>query len=115
MHFVLRGGNHGSPITNLHLGNTRLDSKRFIESIPAEKWEAVKAVCERVAKECFSESLYLGLDVLITPDLEQVYILEVNAFGDLLPRITHEGFDTYSYEIIECFKRTANRKKYKTN
>jgi hypothetical protein len=59
------------------------------------------SVCERAMTECFPRSLYAGIDVLIEPDFRTSRILEVNAFGDLLPWNLHEGRDTYAWEVEE--------------
>ena len=34
---------------------------------------------------CFPKSLYAGIDLRISPDYQHHQVLEVNAFGDLLP------------------------------
>jgi hypothetical protein len=33
------------------------------------------------------------------PDLRRPVVLEMNAFGDLLPNVLHNGLDTYSAEL----------------
>ena len=48
---------------------------------------------------CFAESLYAGIDLLLTPDYRHHRVLEVNAFGDLLPRLLWNGLDTYQAEV----------------
>lgn len=104
-HFVVRTSK--SPMTNLHLGNARGDSRVFLDMIQPESWERLKETCVRVARECFPRSLYMGIDVLVTPDMRDHYILEVNAFGDLIPRIFDRNMDTYHAEVqaaIEAFR-----------
>lgn len=98
-HFVVRVGN--SPMTNLHLGNPRGDAAALLESIGSEAWENAKSVCERASAE-FPESLYAGVDLLIAAPRRsrpRLAILEINAFGDLLPGVLHAGQDTYGAEI----------------
>jgi hypothetical protein len=57
------------------------------------------ATCERVMRECFPGSLHGGVDLLISSDFRRHAVLEVNAFGDLLPGVTCDGVDTYAAEI----------------
>ena len=47
----------------------------------------------------FPNSLYCGVDLMILPDWEQHAVLEINAFGDLLPGVLWNGVDTYESEI----------------
>jgi hypothetical protein len=61
-------------------------------------WAAAMRTCEAAAA-CFPESLHAGVDLRIAPDFQRHSVLEVNAFGDLLPGVLSEGKDTYSAEI----------------
>jgi hypothetical protein len=87
-----------SPITNLHLGNSRGDLSAIIANIGSSKFEAIKNVAEQTAA-CFPDCLYLGVDVLISANLKQIMVLEVNAFGDLLPNLTDAGENIYQAQI----------------
>jgi glutathione synthase/RimK-type ligase-like ATP-grasp enzyme len=84
-----------SPFTNLNLLNERADASPLRER---EWWSKVVDVCRRTA-QAFDQSLYLGIDVLVTPHGRDVYVLEANAFGDLIPGILHRGLSTYEAEI----------------
>jgi glutathione synthase/RimK-type ligase-like ATP-grasp enzyme len=95
-HTVIRLGN--SPLTNLHLGNDRREITDLPPGLTAEDWQKMLATCERAAA-CFPRSFYCGVDLLISPNLRDHYILEMNAFGDLLQGITYEGLDTYATEV----------------
>lgn len=99
-HIVVRLGK--SPMTNLHLGNERGDSEEFLAKVKVENWQVMKQSCEAVAG-LFPNSLYCGVDLLVLPDWKNHVILEVNAFGDLLPGITWNGMDTYTSEIKAIF------------
>lgn len=92
-----------SPITNLHLGNARGNLADIIAYIGKANFEATKKVAEQVAR-CFPDCLYMGVDVLISSNLKQIKILEVNAFGDLLPNLVDEGESVYEAEISESNK-----------
>lgn len=95
-HIVVRLGK--SPMTNLHLGNERGDTQELFAKVGSENWEIMKQTCEAAAA-LFPNSLYCGADLLILPDWQQHMILEITAFGDLLPGIIWNGLDTYTSEI----------------
>jgi glutathione synthase/RimK-type ligase-like ATP-grasp enzyme len=95
-HIVVRLGK--SPMTNLHLGNDRGDTEQFLTKVGSENWEVMKRTCEAAAS-LFPRSLYCGVDLLVAPDFKQHAILEINAFGDLLPGILWQGTDTYTSEV----------------
>ena len=48
-----------------------------------------------------------GVDLLIAPGFRRHAVLEVNAFGDLLPGITCDGLDTYAAEVAAWLEATA--------
>ncbi len=93
-----------SPMTNLHLKNQRSEPTALMAKMGHVAWDSVLQTCERVAL-IFPESLYLGIDLLIPIRFKQSLVLEVNAFGDLLPDITHNGLDTYATEILFGLER----------
>jgi glutathione synthase/RimK-type ligase-like ATP-grasp enzyme len=95
-HAVIRLGN--SPLTNLHLGNDRREITDLPSGLVADNWQKMLTTCERAAA-CFPRSFYCGVDLLISPNLQDHYVLEMNAFGDLLQGITYEGLDTYAMEV----------------
>jgi glutathione synthase/RimK-type ligase-like ATP-grasp enzyme len=95
-HVVVRLGK--SPMTNLHLGNERGDVEEFFAKVGAENWQIMKKTCEQAAR-LFPNSLYCGVDLLVMPDWKNHAILEINAFGDLLPGIFWNGMDTYTSEV----------------
>jgi glutathione synthase/RimK-type ligase-like ATP-grasp enzyme len=103
-HIVVRLGK--SPMTNLHLGNERGDTEEFLAKVGTQNWEVMKQSCEAAAG-LFPNSLYCGVDLLILPDWKNHVILEVNAFGDLLPGITWNGLDTYTSEIKAICSRLS--------
>ena len=101
-HIVVRLGR--SPMTNLHLGNERGDTEEFLEKVGIENWFVMKKTCEASAA-LFPNSLYCGVDLLVAPDFQHHAILEINAFGDLLPGITWNGLDTYTSEVQAMLTR----------
>lgn len=94
-HVVVRTSR--SPITNLHLGNRRGDWSELKRAM-GSRWKIVPETCEQAA-QCFPQSLTIGWDLLITPGFRQAYILEGNAFGDLLPNVLFNGEGTYAAAI----------------
>lgn len=88
-----------SPMTNLHLLNARGDVTAITARMGPMAWAAALHTCER-AMACFPSSLYAGIDLLVTPDFRHHAVLEVNAFGDLLPGLLSHGVDTYTAEVL---------------
>jgi hypothetical protein len=95
-HVVMRQSS--SPMTNLHLLNRRGDIDRLRERMGPSHWATLQTTCER-ATSIFPRSLYAGIDLLLMPDLRRHVVLEMNAFGDLLPNVLHNGLATYSAEL----------------
>lgn len=99
-HVVMRVSN--SPMTNLHLGNRRGDVDSFSREHP-EAWARVLREAE-LASSCFA-SLYCCVDVALDATMRTAYVFEVNAFGDLLPGITADGIDTYTYALGQAVSK----------
>jgi len=100
-HAVVRTSAH--PITNLHLGGARGDLD-LARAAAGEAWPVLLETAERAAA-CFPNSPMVGVDVLPTAGWRRAVVGEVNAFGDLLPRLTGlpgtpaEGLDTYGAQL----------------
>ncbi|MEU3252582.1 STM4014 family protein [Streptomyces sp. NPDC006997] len=103
-HAVVRTSRH--PMTNLHLGGARgdLDAARAAIRAAGGSFEDALRVAERAAA-CFPGTLCVGVDVLPSTGWRGFTVGEVNAFGDLLPRLTGlpgsgaEGRDTYGAQV----------------
>jgi glutathione synthase/RimK-type ligase-like ATP-grasp enzyme len=95
-HVVLRKGR--GPMTNLHLGGGRGDLDAFKAKVCPEAWAEMMAQCESAAA-VFPDSLYFGVDLLVSQDHTSGWILEINAFGDLVPGIVSRGEDTFTAEL----------------
>ncbi len=87
-----------TPMTNLHLLNPRAEAEAVRERMGREAWDRAMTTCEAVMRR-FPRSLYAGIDLMVLPGYRRHAVLEVNAFGDLLPGLLHEGRDTYSTEL----------------
>jgi hypothetical protein len=90
-----------TPITNLHLLNGRGNAAEVRGRLGAARWESLLETCRRVMA-MFPDCLYVALDVLIRADWRAHYVLELNAFGDLLPGVLDEGEDSYAAQIAAC-------------
>ncbi|WP_040742352.1 STM4014 family protein, partial [Nocardia tenerifensis] len=93
-----------APMTNLHLGGARGDLAA-VRAAAGRRWREALAVCERAAA-CFPGTLCVGVDLLPSIGWRRFTVGEVNAFGDLLPRLTGlaegpaAGVDTYTEQIL---------------
>jgi glutathione synthase/RimK-type ligase-like ATP-grasp enzyme len=99
---VLRKSRH--PITNLHLGGERAHADALLSRMPAKAVAALDETC-RVVARTLSGALQLGIDIAVSADLKRHYVLEVNAFGDLLNGVaTSQGLDAYDVQVraMEC-------------
>lgn len=87
-----------SPMTNLHLGNQRGSLEEVKKVIGLDKWQEMRRLAEQAAIT-LPNTLYTGMDVMISNTLKKSYILEANAFGDLLPNVFINQMDTYASTI----------------
>jgi len=91
-HTVIRQSQH--PITNLHLGNQRGDLNKIKTILGAEKWQNIQELAVQ-AVQTLPPTTYAGVDLLVSNSWKKFYILEINAFGDLLPNLLHQNETTY--------------------
>lgn len=104
-----------SPMTNLHLGGGRGDlaAARAATEAAGGSWAETLAICERAAG-CFPGVSRVGVDLLPGRGWRRFAVGEVNAFGDLLPRLTGlpgsgaEGLDTYAAQVAAVPSGTRN-------
>ncbi|WP_329128695.1 STM4014 family protein [Streptomyces sp. NBC_01476] len=98
-----------TPLTNLHLGGARGDLGAAVEAA-GPHWNDALRMCERAAA-CFPGTLCVGVDLLPAMGWQRFAVGEVNAFGDLLPRLTGlpgsgaEGLDTYQTQLAAVLRR----------
>ena len=95
-HVVVRASR--SPLTNLHLGNARGDVDALRDSVGDRAWRSALDTAEQAAA-VFGSTLHAGVDLLVSPGWRRFTVGEVNAFGDLLPRVFHHGRDTYDEQL----------------
>jgi hypothetical protein len=104
---VVRQNEH--PITNLHLGGWRGDLQALKTAVSPPAWEAAMETCRTVAG--MYRSLHVGIDLMFEPDLVHHRVIELNAFGDLLPNLTLDGLSVYRWEIREALQSVGIRSK----
>jgi hypothetical protein len=84
-------------ITNLHLGGRRGNREQLFALIPPELMAEAHEACRTVFRA--HRSFQIGLDLMFSSDLKRYYIVEANAFGDLLPNLTLDGWNVYQTQI----------------
>ncbi|MGJ7901485.1 STM4014 family protein [Lysobacter sp. 1R34A] len=77
------------PLTNLHLGNRRGATEAWFDCVAMQALEAATAR----AAGAFPRSRMIGFDLILRE--RRSWLLEANAFGDLLPNLLWRGRDTY--------------------
>lgn len=87
-----------TPMTNLHLLNTRVSAEAVRGRVGERAWAMLEETVAQVA-QLYPRSLHLGIDIMWPPRFRQCYVLEVNAFGDQLNDILSDGETTYTAEI----------------
>jgi hypothetical protein len=97
-HTVLRKSR--TPFTNLHLGNERAPADELKARMSEAAWSDLIDTCRHVGQR-FARSFHAALDVAVAADLRRHYVLEVNAFGDLLHGVHIDGLDPYAFEIAQ--------------
>ena len=104
MFYVLRKSVH--PITNLHLGGGRAEAGALLVRMSDQAVVALGETCRAVAR-AMPGALQLGIDVAVVAGFARHYVLEVNAFGDLLKGIvTPQGRDPYDLQL-QAMERMA--------
>ncbi|MFE2825548.1 STM4014 family protein [Streptomyces sp. NPDC059271] len=102
-----------SPLTNLHLGGARGDLA-VVRALAGDRWAQALDISERAAA-CFPDTLCVGVDLLPAIGWRRFTVGEVNAFGDLLPRLTGlpgsgaEGLDTYAAQVAAVQSASPDR------
>jgi hypothetical protein len=105
-HMVLRKSR--TPFTNLHLGNERAPAAELKARMSGAAWSDLIDTCRRAGRR-FAGSFHVALDIAVTADLRRHYVLEVNAFGDLLRGVHIDGLDPYAFEIAQLPRWLARR------
>lgn len=92
------------PLCNLHLGNARASLEELQNAVHAPTWKTAMDDCER-ALGLFPDSLMAGVDLMFGAGFRGHAVLELNAWGDLLPTVWREGKDAYQAQIEAVIKQ----------
>jgi hypothetical protein len=92
---VARSSRH--PITNLHLGGSRVDAGVVRSLCGPGAYDAAMRSAERLSTAI--GAFQVGVDVALTRSFDDHRVIEANAFGDLLPGLQHEGLSVYGWQI----------------
>ncbi len=95
-----------TPMTNLHLLNHRGDVEKVRARMTAAQWDCAIQSCE-AAHACLAGSFSSGIDLMWTPDFRRHAILEMNAFGNLLPRVLDDGLQTHEAELQALLEESS--------
>jgi glutathione synthase/RimK-type ligase-like ATP-grasp enzyme len=89
---------HDRPITNLHLDAERVALEDLLTTAQVRLLESTV----EHAATLFPGSLLAGFDLCVARD--RVRVIEVNAFGDHLPRLLWQGQDVYAATQTEALR-----------
>lgn len=92
-------------ITNLHIDAKRADAESALLSVGAQVPARVYSICQRVA-DSFPGQLVLGIDVMVDA-AGRPFVLECNAWGDYLPKLLHNGQDSYDLQVRALWEQEA--------
>lgn len=95
-----------SPITNLHLGNQRGTIEAVIDAVGAKRISECQTLAAEAASR-FPKALHCGVDILL-PRSGEPLVCEVNAFGDLIPRLQSNGQTVYEAILRAGDRRVAS-------
>ncbi len=95
-HVVVRTSR--TPITNLHLANSRGDLEAVKTALGPLLWRRALDTAEAAAA-CFPGCHHAGVDLMVGAARRACAIAEVNAFGDLLHRDRWQGMDPWQAEL----------------
>ena len=93
-------------MTNLHLGGGRADVEALKAHVDEGRWRSALEASQAAAA-VFPGCLCAGVDVVFDTHGGPATVIEINAFGDLLPRITHDGLDTYEAQVVAWKERAC--------
>ena len=90
-----------APMTNLHLDAQRASADALLDDA------GLHALLDtaHAAARALPRSRMIGLDIVVRG--ARAWVLEANAFGDLLPRLHWQGRDTYEAQLHAFFPRDA--------
>lgn len=96
-----------SPITNLHLDAERASAEALFAIMPPAQLDALWETVRKV-QAAFPNSLTIAPDIAISADLRKHVVLEVNAFGDHIRRMTIDGMTPQDWQVRQMLQRTPD-------
>lgn len=96
-----------NPITNLHLGNQRLSYETLKTHLSPKLLSELSETARRVGA-LFPEHFCLGVDIMADKD-ENLYVPDVNCFGDHLNNVLYDGLGPYAYQLKILETKLAER------
>lgn len=87
-----------SPITNLHLDAERGHADALFAMMPRKSIDALWETVHKV-QAAFPDSLTVAPDIAVTTDFRNHFVLEVNAFGDHIRRMTIDGRSPQDWQV----------------
>ncbi len=96
-----------SPITNLHLEAERAVADALFAMMTPEHIDALWRTVRKV-QAAFPDSLTVAPDIAITADLRSHFVLEVNAFGDHIRRMTIDGRTPQDWQIRHMIRESSD-------
>lgn len=93
-----------TPITNLHLLNERATIEQLIDTLPDNSWQRVLNTAKRLAA-LFPRSFHFAPDIAVHQNRIDHSVLEINAFGDFIQTIQHQGMNSYAWELQQWMTR----------
>ncbi|MEJ2612929.1 MAG: STM4014 family protein [Candidatus Thiodiazotropha sp.] len=97
-----------SPITNLHLLNQRADISEVRSLLSQDVWNQIEITLSGIAR-MFPKSFHLAVDLAIHANRRDHFVLEINAFGDFLQNVFHQGMNSYQWQLDRFRARTPWR------
>ena len=101
-HGIVRLSRHA--LTNLHLLNQRAPLESLRAQWREDDWQSARVSSEK-AFALFPDSLSIGADLVFSPQGRRHAILELNAWGDLLPDVMDAGESVYTAQIRAMLAR----------
>ena len=92
-----------TPITNLHLDAERASADALFAMMDPGSIDALWHTVRKV-QSAFPNSLTVAPDIAVTADLRSHVVLEVNAFGDHIRRMTIDGLTPQDWQVRHITK-----------
>lgn len=86
-----------TPITNLHLDAERLAVEEVRGRCDEAVFQGAMESCVAIAR--LYDAFHVGVDLAFTTTFAEHRVLEANAFGDELRRVTRDGLGVYAWQL----------------